>query len=153
VVNVILAWSRSPTVSVERTRTTLGRLRQAIRGWTEAPADFTPRQRPRAALAVTHPRAAGRPARSPLDEVIQLWGNRRATLITVVTPFTAPEPDAKVGDTVVNKLGEISMTRECEGWFVAPEIPKTPEDQRTRLPFPEVFKKSWKAVFDGRGGA
>jgi len=152
-VTVMLSWSRGSVVSVERTRQTVERLRQVIRGWNTAPADFTSRERPRAALAVTHPRAADRSARSTLDEVIQLWGDRRAASIVVVSPFTSPEPDPDAGDAVVNKLAQVSMTRDCEGWFVGPELPKTPKDQRTRLPFPQVFKESWKGLFDRRGGA
>jgi len=153
VVTAMLGWSRSPDVASERTRETIVRLQRDIRGWNEALADFTPRERPRANLAVTHPRSDVRPARSTLDEVIQSWGNRRATSIAVITPYTAPEPDPKVGDVVVNKLSEIPRTRECEGWLIVPELPKTPEDQQTRLPFPEVLKESWKGLFDGRGGA
>ena len=152
-ITVMLACSRASGASIARTRETVARLRRAIRGWNEAPADFTPRERPRASLAATYPRDDGRPARSTLDEVIQLWGHRRATSVTVVTPFTAPKPDPEIGDTVVNKLGEIPRTRECEGWLVVPELPKTPEDQRTRLPFPEVLKASWKGLFGGRGGS
>ena len=153
VITVMLGWSRSSDASIERTRETVDRLRRASRRWNDAPVNFTPRERPRVALAVTHPRTAGRPARSTLNELVQLWGTRRATSITVVTPFTAPEPDRKVGDTVVNKLAAVSMTRECEGWLVVPELPQAPEEQTTRLPFSEVLKESWNAMFGGRGGA
>jgi hypothetical protein len=150
---VKLGWSRSSSASVNRTRETIDRMRRTVRSWNAAPADFTPRERPRAALAVTHPRANNQPARSALDEVVHRWGSRRATTVTVVTPFTAPEPDATVGDTVVNRLAAISMTRDCQGWLVVPELPKTPEDQSTRLPFPDVLKKSWQNLFGARGGA
>ena len=152
-VTLMLSWSRSSVVSVERTWQTVESLRRAIRGWNTAPVDFTSRERPRAALAVTHPRAAGRRARSTLDEVIQLWGDRRASSVVVVSPFTTPEPDSDTGDAVVNKLAQVSMTRDCVGWFVGPELPKTSKDQRTRLPFPQLFKESWKGLFDRRGGA
>ena len=153
VITVMLGWSRSSDASIERTHETVDRLRRASRRWNDAPVNFTPRERPRVALAVTHPRTAGRPARSTLNELVQLWGTRRATSITVVTPFTAPEPDRQVGDTVVNKLAAVSMTRECEGWLVVPELPRPPEDQTTRLSFSEVLKESWNAMFGGRGGA
>lgn len=151
-INLMLAWSRSSVASVERTREIVDRLLRTIRGWNAAPADFAPRERPRASLAVTHPRADNRTARSALGQVIQLWGNRRATSVTVVSPFTAPQPDPKVGDSVVNMLAQLSLTRECEGWLVMPELPRTPEEQRTRLPFPDVFKESWKSLFGPRGG-
>lgn len=152
-VTVMLAWARASGESLEATRKIVDRVRRTIRGWNDAPADFSPRERPRASLAVTHPRNDGRPARSTLDEVIQLWGNRRATSIVVVSPFAAPNPDSEVGDSVVNKLGEISKTRDCEGWLIAPELPKTPDDDETRLPFHQVFGTSWKELFDERGGA
>lgn len=152
-VTVMLGWSRSADASVQRTQGTIDRLRTTVRRWTDAPADFGPRERPRAALVVTHPAGNGRSARSTLDEVIELWGNRRATSIVVVSPFAAPEPDSEVGDTVVNRLAKIPMTRECDGWLIAPELPKTPEDERIRVPFHQVFGESWKELFDERGGA
>jgi hypothetical protein len=152
-IDVLLTWSRSSIASIQRTHETVDRLRQMLRRWPEAPPEFTPRQRPRVRLVATHPRTNGQAARSTLDEVVELWGNRRATVITVVTPFTAPEPDAEAGDPVVNKLGQVLRSRDCEGWLVLPELPKTPEDPRTRLPFPEILKESWKGMFQRRGGA
>jgi hypothetical protein len=152
-ITLMLAWSRSSVASVGRARETVNRLRRTIRRWTAAPPDFTPRERPRASLAVTHPRADNHPARSALSEVIRSWGNRRATSVTVVSPFAAAEPDPKAGDAVVNMLAQIATSRGCEGWLVVPELPKTPEDERTRLPFPEVLKESWKGLFGSRGGA
>ncbi|MBM4091690.1 MAG: hypothetical protein FJ276_20025, partial [Planctomycetes bacterium] len=62
-ITLMLAWARSPGASVERVRETVARIRRTIRGWNEAPADFTPRERPRAGLAVTHPRGDGYSAR------------------------------------------------------------------------------------------
>lgn len=153
VVIKMLGWSRSSVVSVDRTRETIHRLRQSIGSWNAAPSDFTPRERPRAALAVTLPRSPKHSSRSTLDELIQRWGNRRATSITAVTPFAASEPDVSVGDVVVNRLASIPMTRECEGWLVVPELPQTPEDQSTRIPFSDVLKQSWEDVFGSRGGA
>ncbi|UUO07897.1 hypothetical protein M4951_06170 [Blastopirellula sp. J2-11] len=150
--NLMLGWSRSATASVERTQDTLERLRRLVRSWREAPADFAFHERPKATLVVTHPRVGNRQARSTLREMLQIWGNRRATSVTVVSPFVAPAPDPRVGDTVVNMLAQLSLTRECEGWLVAPELPKSPDDQHTRLPFPEVFRDSWKSVFGPRGG-
>ena len=150
---MMLVWSRSSAEAAQRTRDTVERLRRMIRGWSESPADFTPRERPRVTLAVTHPRADGQPARSTLGEISTMWGNRRASAVTVVSPFAGSDPDPKVGDQVVNRLTELPMTRDCEGWLVLPELPRTPEDQRTRLPFPQVFKDTWAKVFAGRGGA
>jgi hypothetical protein len=153
VITLMLDWSRAPAASVDRTRETISRLRRTIRGWNAAPADFKPRERPRAALAVTHPRTVGHPARSALDEVVQRWGNRRATSVTVVTPFTDPAPAVTVGDAVVNRIAGVAMTHDCQGWLIVPELAKTPEDRSTRLPFPDVFGQSWRKVFDYRGGA
>ena len=149
---LMLTWSRSAAASVECTHETVARLRRHLRGWNDAPEDFTPRERPRAALTVTHPRTEKQPARSTLDKVIALWGNRRATSVTVVTPFAAPDTGPNSGDPVVKKLAGLSLMRECEGWLVLPELPKTAEDLQTRLPFPEAFKTSWKGLFESRGG-
>ncbi len=152
-ITVMLGWSRSSDASVERTRETVDRLRR--------PSSAGTKRRWTSRLANDLVQVWLRPTLVPMVALRgRLWmksfscgGNRRATSVTVVTPFTAPEPDPEIGDVVVNKLGEIPRTRACEGWLVVPELPKTPEDQRTRLPFPEVLKASWKSMFAGRGGS
>ena len=149
----MLTWSRSAQQATERTETTIANIKRRIRRWSEAPREFSPRERPRATFAATHPRSEGLKSRSSLDELIDEWGNRRATSVVVVTPFAAPNPDSDIGDTVVNQLSSIAKTRECDGWLIVPELPKTPEDNKTRLPFPQVFGDSWKQQFARYGGA
>ncbi|REJ95225.1 MAG: hypothetical protein DWQ34_06770 [Planctomycetota bacterium] len=152
-INLMLDWSRAAPKSVERARERVRRFRRRARGWRDAPADFTPLERPRVALAATHPARDGQKPRSALGDVFDLWGKRPAQEITVVTPFTAPDPDATQGDPVINRFGDLKLSSDCAGWLVTPELPTTPDDPRMRVPFPEVFGHSWSQMFDSRGGA
>lgn len=149
---ILLEWARAANAAIERTRSILDELRQVVRGWSNASDDFTPRERPRATWAVTHPRTAtGRPARSALRELMAEWGKRRVESVGVITPFTAR--DSRSSDPVVELLGELTMSRDCDGYLVVPELPKTPDDQTHRIDVPTGFKASWIELFGKRGGS
>ena len=61
-------WVRGSPSSIDRLNSTLEFIRSIFRRWEEAPADFTPRQRPQARLVLTKPsgpggrRSRGRPS-------------------------------------------------------------------------------------------
>ncbi len=150
---VILGWSRVVRGAVDRAEDTIRRLRQVLDSWDYAPEDFTPRERPRVALAATHPSVGSLAARSALDELAELWRRRRATCVTVVTPFVAQPTSKGAKDVVVEKLKSLPRSRDCESWLVVPEKPRTSEDEVTRIPLPEAFGRSWDAGLGTRGCA
>ena len=148
VMSLSLTWTRAAPAVRDRTSETIDRVRQAARRWADAPADFTPRERPRVSLAVTHPATDRKPARSTLDDVVAAWGNRRAASISVVAPFAGQHESGDSRDAVIDKILDVPRSRECVGWLVAPEMPKTEDEQRTRVPFPAVFGRYWATVFE-----
>jgi hypothetical protein len=143
-----LEWSRAAPTVLERTAETIERVRRTARKWKDAPADFTPRERPRVSLAVTQPATDRRPARSALDEVVASWGNRRAVSVCVVTPFVGQHQAGATRDTVIDKILDLPRSRDCEGWLVVPEMPRTEREQKIHVPIPLVFGRCWTTAFD-----
>jgi phosphatidylserine/phosphatidylglycerophosphate/cardiolipin synthase-like enzyme len=148
-----LAWARVVPGARERVATTVERIRDFTRRWELAPREFSPRQRPRVAIAATHPSSSDHPSRSALVEFLELWNGRRAAAITVVTPFVGQQASGPAEDPVVAKLLEVPRSRDCEGYLVVPELPATDEAPAVRVPIPQGFGDHWKSAFAGRGGA
>ncbi|HND51597.1 MAG TPA: hypothetical protein PLV92_04340 [Pirellulaceae bacterium] len=149
---LLLDWAHTAKASIERTGAILDDLRRVAREWSDAPDDFTPRERPRATWAVTHPSTTtGRPARSALRELLQQWGTRRVESVRIVTPFTAR--DSRSSDPVVELLGQLAMSRDCKGYLVVPELPRAPEEPERRIDVPIGFKASWESLLGRRGGS
>lgn len=146
--SLALEWSRVAPAVRDRTSETIGRVRHVSRKWTDAPSDFTPRERPRISLAVTQPATDSRPARSTLDEAVALWGNRRAVSVCVVTPFVGQHKSGDSRDAVIDRILDVSRSRECEGWLVVPEMPRTETEKKTHVPIPGVFGRYWTAAFE-----
>jgi hypothetical protein len=143
-----LNWSRVAPAVHDRTSETIALVRQSVRNWTSAPEEFTPRQRPRVALAATHPANGQRAARSTLAEIVESWGNRRATSISVVTPFVGQHTSGDSRDLVIDKLMEVPRSRECEGWLVVPELPKTADQEQSHVCMPRSVGQAWSAAFN-----
>ena len=143
-----LNWSRVAPAVRDRTSKTIEDVRQSVRNWTAAPEEFTPRQRPRVALAATHPANGQRAARSTLAEIVEYWGNRRATSISVVTPFVGQHTSGDSRDLVIDKLMGVPRSRECEGWLVVPELPKTAEEEQSHVCMPRIVGQAWSAAFN-----
>ena len=143
-----LNWSRAAPAVRDRTSETIALIRQAVRNWNAAPAEFSPRERPRVTLAATHPASERLSARSTLAEVVESWGNRRATSVSVVTPFVGQHTSGDSHDLVIDKLMEVSRSRECEGWLVVPELPKTTAEEQSHIPMPRIIGQAWSAAFE-----
>ena len=147
-VALTLTWSRAAPVVRDRMNETIALIRQAARNWTAAPDDFTPRERPRVTLAVTHPASGRLAARSTLAELVESWGNRHATSVCVVTPFVGQLASGDPRDVVIDKLMELPRSRECEGWLVIPELPKVAAEDKPHVPIPRVFGQAWSMAFE-----
>lgn len=146
----MLAWSRVPAATGERTRETLSLVREKLVNWTAMPLDFRPREKSRVSLIATRPAIQDEGSASALDQVIELWGSRRVSEIAVITPFVG-KPDG-TDDKVVQRLAGIPRSRDCEGWLVAPRRPTAESDPVVRIALPQEFGKAWQRCFDSRGG-
>lgn len=147
-VALVLDWSRVAPAVRDRTSETIGLVRQAVRSWTSAPEDFTPRERPRVTLAATRPTTGRLAARSTLAEVVASWGNRRATSVSVVTPFVNQDKSGNPRDPVIDKLMDVPRSRDCKGWLVVPELPRIDAEDRPHVPMPSRVGQAWSAAFE-----
>ena len=141
-------WSRALPAATERVRGTVDLVRSQMRGWLNAPQDFTPRERPRVSLIVGHPHSEEVAARSVLDQLLGLWLPRRVVRLTVMTPFVGQAEQGK--DPVVSRVWSLPMARDAEGWLVTPEEPAAEGSDHRIVRLPERFGQDWKRRF-GRG--
>ncbi len=135
-----LAAASAPDGARRRLGGALDGVRGRVRRWSMA-TDFQPRERPRVALACAFP---GR-RRSPLDTLVEMWGSRRATEVTVMTPFVG-ESDKQV-DPVVERLLTIPRTRDATGYLVVPGHSSEADPKRQIVTLPRRFLNSWAAAW------
>lgn len=147
----ILAWSRVPGATRDRTRESISLIRDKLAGWTGMPDEFRPREQLKVAFVATSPALGNRGPRSALDQVAEKWGSRSVSELAVVTPFVG-KPDGEQ-DKVIQRLTAIPRTRDCIGWLVAPRHPADPSDPEVRVALPQTFGAAWKQCFASRGGA
>jgi hypothetical protein len=117
----VTKWIRAAPEAMRRLRDTLASTRRRIRQWEHMPDSFTPRERPRATFVPGLPSSEGEAARSPMDQLLSLWGNRHAEEVAVLTPFVG-ETDSGA-DPVVRKIVEIPCRRGAMGCLVVPGVP------------------------------
>jgi len=141
----LCAWSRALPAATLRVRETIDLVRSQVRRWSNAPRDFTPRERPRVSLVVGHPRRDDAPARSVLEQLIDLWLPRRLIYLTVMTPFAGQQTEGK--DPVLSRLRNLPMARNVEGWLVVPEARLAEGDEQRAVPMPRQFGQNWKKFF------
>lgn len=144
-IDILCTWSRALPAATQRIHQTTDQVRTLVRPWSNAPQNFSPREKPRAYMAVNHPRHTSGSAQSALERLIQIWLPRRAVRLSVVTPFVGQQTEGE--DTVLHKMRGISMARDAEGWLIVPEKP-APEDAKRRIvEIPRQFAESWKKLF------
>ena len=147
----ILAWSRVPAATRDRTRDSISLIRDKLAAWTAMPDEFRPREQPKVTFVATSPPLDNQGPRSALDEVVQKWGSRSVAELTVMTPFVG-KPDGDQ-DKVIQRLAAIPRTRDCVGWLVAPRHATDQSDPEIRVALPRTFGAAWKQYFESRGGA
>ena len=136
---------RASDAAVERFRQAVEGARSRLRGWRSMPADFRPREIPRAFFVGGLPRRNGGVARSPLDQLLDIWGSRRADEITVMTPFVG-DLEGPV-DPVVERLLQLPRTREAAGYLVVPGQPSEKDSTRMVVGLPRRFLLGWASAW------
>jgi hypothetical protein len=137
----VSAWIRASEPAVARLRQALDDARARLRAWRQMPADFRPLERPRVAFVGGLPRQRGGVARSPLDQVLELWGTRKALEVTVMTPFVGDLEGAV--DPVVDRLLRLPRTRETKGYLAVPGHPSESDATRMVVGLPRRFLDAW----------
>lgn len=144
-------WARASDAATGRLQQSVERARSRVRGWRSMPADFRPRELPRAYFVGTLPRRNGGSASSALDHLINIWGSRRADEITVMTPFVG-DIDGPV-DPVVEKLLRLPRTRDARGYLVVPGQPSEKDSTKMVVGLPRRFLEAWASAWRTAPGA
>jgi len=136
---------RASDAAVERFRQAVEGARSRLRDWRSMPTDFKPRETPRAIFVGGLPRRKGGMAQSPLDQLINQWGNRRAEEITVMTPFVG-DLEGPV-DPVVERLMQLPRTHGAAGYLVVPGQPSEKDSTRMVVGLPRRFLVAWASAW------
>ncbi len=144
-INTLCTWSRTLPAATERIREMTEQIRARVRPWSSAPQDFTPRERPRVGLVVSHPSTASRPAQSALKQLMQMWLPRRVVGFTVMTPCVGQQTGGE--DAVLHSMRELPLARDVGGWLIVPEAPAPEGAERRIVPLPRYFGQCWKKRF------
>lgn len=134
-------WVRASNSANARYREALDNARVRVRSWQKIPHDFAPRERPRATFVGGLPEKNGGVALSPLKQLVDVWGTRRASEITVMTPFVGDLSGTV--DPVVQQLLEVPRTRNATGYLIVPGQPSEREVERMVVGLPRRFIEAW----------
>lgn len=138
-------WLRAPEGVISRLLSGVRQTRSLLKGWMQMPAEFRPLDRPRAVFAPTLPAFLKQARRSPLDVALPMWGARRATEITVVTPFVG-EPHEGL-DPVIERLMQIPRSRDATGTLVVPGGPSERNPEQSLVTLPSSFRNAWATAW------
>jgi len=141
-------WVKAHDAARERMISTLEFVRSRLGRWRQAPADFTLRELPRVSFVGGRPATNGRRMLSVIDQVADLWGNRRANEVTVLTPFVG-ETDSGM-ERLTSRLLNLSR-RSSKSVATYLGIPGHPSEQaesgRMVSDLPLSFLKTWNTVW------
>lgn len=139
--DILLTWSRGTAGAIGRVRDTLARLREMLGRWHALPDAFTPNEMPRAHFLPCLPGQGGQARRSPLEEVLALWGGRRANEVVVMTPFVGEDSGER--DPVIERLLTVPRSRDTVVRLVVPGQPAQDDPQRMLVHLPRRFRDAW----------
>jgi hypothetical protein len=138
-------WIRAAKQPVDRLSGSLSDIRSRLRGWQRMPRDFTPRETPRVAFVAGMPAGRGRRMSSPLSQLLEVWGKRRATEVTVMTPFVGESRESHV--KVIDKLLEVPRQSDSVSELIVPGVPSEADPNQMVVLLPRWFRDSWGAAW------
>ncbi len=141
-------WVQAHDAARERMMSTLEFVRSRLGRWQQAPADFTPRELPRVSFVGGRPTTIGHRMLSVMDQVAEIWGDRRANEMTVLTPFVGETDNGM--EKLTNRLLSLSR-RSAKSVATYLGIPGHPSEQtesgRMVSDLPLSFLKTWNTVW------
>jgi hypothetical protein len=140
-VAALLPWVRGTEGALDRLAGTLRQVRERLEGWSRMLGDFKPNDLPRAHFVAALPAREGEGPRSPLDQVLDLWGGRKATEVVVMTPFVGQLSGD--GDRVIHRLLQVQRSRDTIARLVVPGQPSQQEPDVMVVNLPQRFRDAW----------
>ncbi len=144
-VEELLAVGRMPPETRDRLAEALDGTKRRVRSWREVPVTWE--KHPQVKFVPVLPARGRRAGRGAVDAIVEEWGGRRATDITVMTPFIGDSPEA-VRSTVAALL-RVPRTREAHGHLVVGGRPSAQEKGRTVVDLPSWFRDEWVSGWGG----
>jgi hypothetical protein len=141
-------WMQAHDAAQERMISTLDSVRSHIGRWQQCPSDFTPRELPSVCFVGGRPATDGRRMLSVIDQVADLWGNRQANEVTVLTPFVG-ETDSGMEKLTRRLLSLSKKSAKSVSTYLG--IPGHPsehgENGRMVSELPISFRRTWDTVW------
>lgn len=141
----LIDWVRASDRAIERLRQDIDAARGRLHNWRSIPSEFRPRELPRVTFVGGLPRSNGSVAWSPLDQLLEIWGSRRADEITVMTPFVG-DLDGPV-DPVVERLLKLPRSRDAVGYLVVPGQLSEKDSAKMVVGLPRRFLEAWASAW------
>jgi hypothetical protein len=141
----VVTWVQAPEGALSRLRASIGDVRTRLRAWRNMPSEFRPREMPRAVFVAGLPRKAGGVARSPLRQLVELWGARKAKEVVVMTPFVG-DLSGDV-DPVVERLLDLPRSGDSQSRLVVPGQPSERDPNLMVVGLPRRFLEAWASAW------
>ena len=139
-IDELMAFARMPPETAKHLAEALDATRRRARSWREMPSGTD--RPPSVKFVPVLPPRERRKGRGSIDAIVEGWGNRRATDITVMTPFIGDSPEAV--RTTLRALLQIPRSREAKGHLV---IGAAPHEDRTVVDLPKWFRDEWMSAW------
>jgi hypothetical protein len=91
------------------------------------------------------PRGPGRRLLSPLSQLLEEWGHRRATEVTVMTPFVGQSEEAQA--KVIGRLMEVPRRSNAGSQLIVPGVPSERDPTVTVVSLPRWFRDRWATAW------
>ena len=134
-----------PTI-ISRVRGGLDTVTSRVRRWASIPRKFAAREYLKVYFVPTLPHADGRVARSTLKQVVDLWGNRTARDIRVVTPFVG-NPGGSFR-SVTSEVAKIPHTGTAQISLGIPGTKSEAEPRKRIAGLPAAFRDAWAEAWE-----
>jgi hypothetical protein len=141
----VLGFAAAEPRVLERLRSSLGAVAARVRRWERMPKDFTAREYPQVHFVPTLPHPRGGPFRSTLKQVRDLWGNKPARDIRVVTPFVGNAESSF--QRLTEELAKIPHIRYAAVSLAAPGTRSEAVPSLRRIALPARFRDAWAAAW------
>jgi hypothetical protein len=138
----IVFWSRADSTVLDRLRNGLQDARDRVGYWSQAPKEFTERERPQVFFVPGYPQRDGAASSSVLKKTVELWGNSSASEVTVLTPFLG-QPDSDYLK-LIDALRLVPLAREATSYLALPRRCEIDDDDKIpRIGLPGRFRDEW----------
>ncbi len=138
-------WVMATGGAVERLSGNLDLVRELLNRWRRMPADFAPSESRRAHFVAGLPAQEGQTRRSPLEQVLALWGGRRACEVVVMTPFVGDKRFES--NRVIDRLMQVPRSRDAVGRLVVPGRPSQQDKPGMVVDLPRHFRDGWASAW------